>query len=129
MRLPGEHMLHTLLDTLLSEVRLDQPDLSLRQLAVLLVAYQTDELLTVRGLAQHLQISKPAVTRALDRLAEFNLIRREVDFRDHRSVILRRTDAGTAMILRVKAAAAGANFRGRTVGEAMAQRAGATAFM
>ena len=112
MRLPGEHMLHTLRDTLLSEVRIDQPDLRLRQLAVLLVAYQTDELLTVRGLAKHLRISRPAVSKALDRLEKSDLIRREPDLRDRRSIILGRTEAGMVLIVRVKAAAADADFRG-----------------
>ena len=114
-RLPSEHMLHTFRDTLLSEVRMDQPDLNLRQLAVLLVAYQTDELLTVRGLAKHLHIGKPAVTRALDRLEELDLIRRVPDLRDRRSVILGRTKVGMVMMVRVRAAAADAAFRSQIV--------------
>ena len=109
-------MLHTFRDTLLSEVRMDQPDLNLRQLAVLLVAYQTDELLTVRGLAKRLRISRPAVSRSLDRLEEFSLIRREPDLRDRRSIILGRTEAGMAMMVRVRAAAADADLRNRIVG-------------
>ena len=109
-------MLHTIRDTLLSEVRLDQPDLNLRQLAVLLVAYQTDELLTVRGLAKHLQIGKPAVTRALDRLEKLDLILRAIDVRDRRSIILRRTEVGVVMMARITAAAADAAFRNRVIG-------------
>jgi DNA-binding MarR family transcriptional regulator len=47
-------------------------------------------------LAEQLNISKPAITRALDRLAAFNFIEREQDTKDRRSVIVRRTAAGSA---------------------------------
>ena len=49
-------------------VRNDSPDFSSRQMAVLLTVYITQPPDTVRGLAVELNISKPAVTRALDRL-------------------------------------------------------------
>lgn len=49
-------------------VRSDAPDLSLRQLAVLLTITLEPGPHTVRGMAAALNISKPAVTRALDRL-------------------------------------------------------------
>ena len=92
--------------TMLSEVRLDQPDLRLRQLAVFLTVYRTDEPQTVRGLAKHLNISKPAVTRALDRLGEFDLAQRIIDVTDRRSVLVRRTDAGKVMMRRLSHAMA-----------------------
>lgn len=92
--------------TMLSEVRLDQPDLSMRQLAVFLTVYQTDEPQTVRGLAKHLNISKPAVTRALDRLGELDLAERIIDVTDRRSVLVRRTDAGRVMMHRLSQAMA-----------------------
>ena len=111
MRIPDERLLHILRDTVLSEVRLDQPDLSMRQLAVALVVYKTDELQTVRGLAKQLNISKPAVTRALDRLEEIDLAHRKVEASDRRSVVVERTTTGDAMMERLRAAMAEADFR------------------
>ncbi|MBL6459528.1 MarR family transcriptional regulator [Belnapia sp. T6] len=74
---------------MLSEVRLDQPDLSLRQLAVLLVVYQVDELQTVRGLAAQLNVARSIISRALDRLGDFELVARQIDPGDSRSIIVR----------------------------------------
>ena len=60
-------------------VRRDGPDLSARQLGVFLTCYLETEAQTVRGLAAKLGVSKPAITRALDRLSEFDLVRRKTD--------------------------------------------------
>lgn len=49
---------------------------------------------TVRGLAKELKISKPAVSRALDRLGELGYIRRERDEMDRRNVLVQRTAEG-----------------------------------
>ena len=56
---------------LVSSVRGEAPDLSARQMALMLSVYLGDGPHTVRGLALALRISKPAVSRALDRLGEF----------------------------------------------------------
>jgi len=79
-------------------VRRDTPDLSSRQMAVLLTVYQTPAPHTVRGLARVLDISKPAVTRALDRLGEFGLLSRQIDESDRRSVLVQRTEEGEAFL-------------------------------
>jgi DNA-binding MarR family transcriptional regulator len=79
-------------------VRRDGPDLSARQLAVFLTSYLESEAQTVRGLAARLAVSKPAITRALDRLAEFDLIRRKIDPLDRRSVLVQRTATGQAFM-------------------------------
>jgi DNA-binding MarR family transcriptional regulator len=79
-------------------VRRDTPDLSSRQMAVLLTVYQTPPPHTVRGLARVLDISKPAITRALDRLGEFGLLTRQVDESDRRSVLVQRTKEGEAFL-------------------------------
>jgi DNA-binding MarR family transcriptional regulator len=50
---------------ILDMVRGGDPDLSARQLAVLLTVHLTDGPHTVRGLAAELNVSKPAITRAL----------------------------------------------------------------
>jgi DNA-binding MarR family transcriptional regulator len=72
-------------------VRNDSPDFSSRQMAVLLTVYITQPPLTVRGSAAELNISKPAITRALDRLGEFGLVRRKPDETDRRSIEVQRT--------------------------------------
>ena len=51
----------------LESVRRDTPDLSARQMAVLLTVYLSSAPQTVRGLAEQLKVSKPAITRALSR--------------------------------------------------------------
>jgi hypothetical protein len=42
--------------------------------------------------------SKPAITRALDRLSEFDLVRRKTDPLDRRSVLVQRTATGMAFL-------------------------------
>jgi len=89
---------HVLRETILSMVRRDEADLTARQLAVLLTVYLKEAPRTVRGLAAELQVSKPAITRALDRLGELDLVRRKIDLLDRRSVNVQQTTAGKARI-------------------------------
>lgn len=84
-------------------VRRDSPDLSARQTAVFLQVYLTDGPHTVRGLAALLNVSKPAITRALDRLGELDLARRKVDPMDRRSVLVQRTARGAATLRQMEA--------------------------
>lgn len=79
-------------------VRRDGPDLSARQMALLLTVYLTPPPHTVRGLAVTLNISKPAITRALDRLSELGMIKRKVDDSDRRSVLVQRTVKGSVYL-------------------------------
>src|SRR3984957_3167317 len=83
-------------------VRRDGPDLSARQLGVFLTSYLEEEAQTVRGLAAKLNVSKPAITRALDRLSEFDLVRRKTDPLDRRSVLVQRTMAGAGFLRDLK---------------------------
>ncbi|MGG5824060.1 MarR family winged helix-turn-helix transcriptional regulator [Falsiroseomonas sp. HW251] len=90
-------------------VRADHRDLSARQLAVFLTAYLSGQAHTVRGLAADLNVSKPAISRALDRLGELNLVRRKTDPADRRSVVTVKTADGMRyldVIRRAMAAAA-----------------------
>ena len=93
-----DHMVGILRDTIVSLVRRDGPDLSARQLGVFLTCYLQDGAHTVRGLAADLNVSKPAITRALDRLGELDLARRKVDPMDRRSVLVQRTLKGQAFL-------------------------------
>lgn len=85
-------------DTVVALVRRDGPDLSARQLGVFLTCYLQDAPHTVRGLAADLNVSKPAITRALDRLGELDLARRKTDPADRRSVLVQRTLKGQAFL-------------------------------
>lgn len=83
-------MLHALRDA--------HPDLTARQFALLLHVYKTPPPHTVRGLAAELKMSKPAVTRALDRLGAHGLLRRKRDEADKRSVLVQRTVKGSVYL-------------------------------
>ena len=89
-----ERLLGILRDTIVGTVRRDGPDLSARQFGVFLITYLEDGPHTVRGLAARLEVSKPAITRSLDRLAELGLAKRAPDPRDRRSVLIVRTRRG-----------------------------------
>ena len=65
-----------------------------RQQAVLMTVALTPGPHTVRGLSNHLNIAKPAVTRALDVLERNGLIKRIPDENDLRSVHIERTTQG-----------------------------------
>ena len=92
------HSLEMWRHALVSSVRGDAPDLSARQMALILSVYLGDGPHTVRGLAQALRISKPAVSRALDRLGELGYVRRERDDLDRRNVLVQRTSSGAAFL-------------------------------
>lgn len=92
-------LLFVLMSTLVASVSDDGPDLTARQLAVFLKIYLESGVgHTVRGLAAVLNVSKPAITRALDRLEEFGFTKREKDPADRRSVFAKRTPAGSAYL-------------------------------
>jgi DNA-binding MarR family transcriptional regulator len=97
-----EQRVDVLRQTIVALVWRDGPDLSARQLGVFLTSYLEDEAQTVRGLAAKLEVSKPAITRALDRLSEFDLVRRKKDPLDRRSVLVQRTTTGTAFLRDLK---------------------------
>lgn len=109
----SDHMMHVLRDTIVALVRRKGADLSARQLAVLLTCYLQEGNHTVRGLAAALNVSKPAITRALDRLAEFELASRKPDPADRRSVLVSRTSKGNAFVREVRGILASAGSGGR----------------
>ncbi len=94
----SDQLVGVLRDTIVALVRRDGPDLSSRQLGVFLTCYLQDGSHTVRGLAADLNVSKPAITRALDRLGELDLARRKVDPADRRSVLVQRTLKGQSFL-------------------------------
>lgn len=98
VHLSSDQLVGILRDTIVSLVRRDGVDLSARQLGVFLTCYLNDGGHTVRGLALDLNVSKPAITRALDRLTELDFVRRKVDPADRRSVLVQRTPKGAAFL-------------------------------
>ena len=85
-------------ESLIAMVRKEGPDLSARQMGIMLTVYLNEPPHTVRGLAAHLQISKPAVTRALDTLGQLDLLKRKADETDKRSVNVIRTVKGSVFL-------------------------------
>ena len=118
-----DQMLHLFRDTVVGLVRREGSDLSARQLGVLLTCYLQDGNHTVRGLAAELNVSKPAITRALDRLAEFDLARRKPDPADRRSVLVSRTPRGSAYVRDLRAIMTAAASGGGRKAEAGGKRA------
>src|SRR5260370_15231174 len=94
----AEQLVGILRDTIVALVRRDGPDLSARQLGVLLTCYLHEGPHTVRGLAADLNVSKSVITRALDRLGEVDLARRKIDPMDRRNILVQRTMKGTAFL-------------------------------
>jgi len=94
----GDGLVGVLRTAIVDLVGRDGPDLSARQLGVFLTCYLETEAQTVRGLAGELVVSKPAITRALDRLSELDLVRRKTDPLDRRSVLVQRTATGMAFL-------------------------------
>ena len=87
-------------------VRSDAPDLTQRQMAVLLTVDLEPGPHTVRGLADRLNVAKPVITRALDRLGELDFAVRRIDPADRRSCLVTCTRKGAAHVLRIAAALA-----------------------
>lgn len=83
---------------LVESLRRGGPDLTARQIAVLLTVYLTAPPHTVRGLATGLKVSKAAISRSLDRLGQLELVRRKVDETDRRSVLVQRTVRGMVFL-------------------------------
>ena len=82
----------------LAEVRAASPDLTMRQMAVLLTVYLDPPPHTVRGLAAKLGVSKPVITRALDSMGKLELVSRRRDDLDRRNVVIQRTVKGSLYV-------------------------------
>ena len=84
--------------TLIGYVRSGEPDLTNRQMALLMLVYLTPGPHTVRGLASVLGVSKPVVTRALNTLGSLGYLRRQRDQDDRRNIFVVRTEDGTEFL-------------------------------
>ncbi|HAT86919.1 MAG TPA: MarR family transcriptional regulator [Rhizobiales bacterium] len=88
-------------DVTLGLVREEETDLSARQMTVLLTVYLEPPPHTVRGLAEKLGVTKPAITRALDTMGRMKLLDRRRDENDKRNVIIMRTVEGALYVERL----------------------------
>ena len=79
---------------ILATVTQPGPDLSTRQMAILMTVYLEDKAHTVRSLADKLNVTKAVITRALDTLTRYGFVTRAPDHRDRRSIIVKRTPGG-----------------------------------
>jgi len=73
-------------------------DLSQRQIGVLLTVYMSPPPHSIRSLAETLNVSKPAICRAVDTLSAIDLVRRKKDEVDRRNVFLQRTINGSVFL-------------------------------
>lgn len=94
MRAVADNGLKGWMSTLLEYVRSGEPDLTNRQMALLLVVYLKPGPHTVRGLAHGLNVSKPVITRALNRLGSLGYLRRQRDEADRRNIFVAPTREG-----------------------------------
>lgn len=86
---------------MLAQVHDADPDLTIRQMALLLTVYLEPPPHTVRGLAAHLGVTKPVITRALDTMGILGLVARRRDERDRRNVLIQRTVRGSEYLERL----------------------------
>ncbi|MBV8973061.1 MAG: MarR family transcriptional regulator [Sphingomonadaceae bacterium] len=84
--------------TLIDYVQSARPDLTNRQMALLMVVYLLPGPHTVRGLAARLRVSKPVVTRALNTLGALGYLRRQKDDADLRNIFIEQTPQGLAFL-------------------------------
>ena len=96
----ADHVLKSWMQTLISYVRSGQPDLTNRQMALMLLVYLTPGPHTVRGLAAMLGVSKPVITRALNTLGSLGYLRRVRDEADRRNVFVAKTGTGQEFLER-----------------------------
>lgn len=90
----SDQTLFSWMHTLVDYVRSGEPDLTNRQMALLMLVYLDQGPHTVRGLARALNVSKPVVTRALNRLGALGYLRRQRDEADKRNIFVARTTRG-----------------------------------
>lgn len=93
-----DSMLSMWMRALIGYVRSGEPDLTNRQMALLMLVYMTPGPHTVRGLAGVLGVSKPVVTRALNTLGALGYLRRERDQDDRRNIFVVRTKDGAEFL-------------------------------
>lgn len=91
---PHEEALAHWREALVSWVKGGNPDLTNRQMALLLCVSLDPSQQTASGLAARLGVTKPVVSRTLDKLCRLKYVRRVSGKRDRRYVFVTATDTG-----------------------------------
>src|SRR6478736_5071133 len=103
-------------NTLVDYVRSGEPDLTNRQMALLMLVYLDSGPHTVRGLARAHNVSKHVVTRALNRLGALGYRRPQRDDTDKRNIFVARTAEGAGFLAEFGHFLAGGEAVGETIG-------------
>ena len=83
---------------LIESIKKNEIDFSSRQIVLFLSIYLVDETHTIRGLAKSINISKAAVSRAVNYLESLGYVRRIADKKDSRSIIIQKTVKGKIVL-------------------------------
>jgi DNA-binding MarR family transcriptional regulator len=84
----------------LETVTSNGPDLSARQLAILMSVYLENDSHTVKSLSGKLNVTKAVISRGLDTLTKYGFVKRAPDPSDRRSIIVTRTSGGILYLQR-----------------------------
>tara|TARA_Y100000996_G_C22323131_1_gene561232 strand:- start:283 stop:618 length:336 start_codon:yes stop_codon:yes gene_type:complete len=98
MTYSNEKILTPWLLALIEGIKKNEIDFSSRQTALFLSIYLIDENHTIRGLAKSINISKAAVSRAVNSLESLGYVRRIDDKKDSRSIIIQKTVKGKIVL-------------------------------
>ena len=98
MALSAQQVLELWRGVMVAGLHRDHPDLTARQFALLLHVYLKPPPHTVRGLSAALNLAKPVISRALDRLGRLDYLRRKRDQTDKRNVLIQRTIKGSVYL-------------------------------
>ncbi len=98
MALSAQQVLELWRGVMVAGLRSEHADLTARQFALLLHVYLVPPPHTVRNLSAALSLSKPVITRALDRLGRLDYLRRKRDQSDKRNVLIQRTIKGSVYL-------------------------------
>jgi DNA-binding MarR family transcriptional regulator len=103
MPMPSDpaHALQLLHSLYVAQVHDDAPDLSVRQMSIMLTIYLNPPPHTIRALAATLNVTKPVITRALNAMGKLKLVNRRRDPKDKRNVLVQRTVEGTLYLDRL----------------------------
>ena len=88
--------------TVLDYVRSGVPDLTNRQMALLLLIHLDEGPHTIRGVAKVLKVTKPVISRALNRLTDLRLARRPSNPADKRDLFAVATPEGAKCLRKLQ---------------------------
>lgn len=100
--------------SLINIVRSELPDLTNRQMGIMLSVALAPGPHTVRGLAERLGVSKPVVTRALNKLTALGYLQRKRDRNDGRNIFVEITRPGADFLERFNQLIGASTGRSRT---------------